>query len=208
MAIVIGDIIQFVDQQVYLSQQVLNVYHYEVVTKDPDVTYEDLAQQFELSLINPVTLLQSPSLIHTTLLVSNLTNGIDIWEEITGQAGQGDSGDTAPSFTSYSFRLIRSTALTRHGSKRIGGVPEAYTSGNGLQSLAYERVNTVAAAMGAYIVREGTVSDFELRPVIVGRYPQDGPNAGEMDLSKINPVASAQYIRLTTQTTRRAGRGS
>jgi hypothetical protein len=107
------------------------------------------------------------------------------------------------------FRLVRTNGTTRHGQKRIGGLPEGHINGNSVASGLVAAYNTVATTIGGHFIRTGTVDhDFDLAPVIVGRFPQGDPNEGELDLSVINPVQSAQFIRLTSQTTRREGRGS
>jgi len=208
MAVNVGDVLQLIDQQTFLGQQLLNVYFYEVAESDPDVTLEMIAQQFELDVIPLVKMMQSEVLMHTSILISNLTNGIDIWEEPVNVAGYDDTNDPLASFYSFGFRLVRSTALTRHGSKRIGGVTEGMVDGNTLASLYVTVVNDLGAQLAEPLVAEGTTADFVVNPVIVGRFPSTSSTPGALDLSKINPVASAQFIRVTTQTTRRAGRGS
>jgi len=207
MSMSVGDVIQIADVQTFLSQRLLNVYFYEVVSADPDATLENVAQSFELQVATEVAALQSNAVTHSQIQVKNLTNGIDIWEEPASIIGTATTGNNTPSFTALGFRLIRSTAVTRHGSKRIGGLVEEQINGNTIESAQMVTVAAVQAAMASNITAEGTTADFELRPVIVGRFPQGSPNAGELDLSVINPVSAVQYIRVTTQTTRRAGRG-
>lgn len=208
MALAVGDIIQFTDEQLYLGQQVLNVYHYRVDELDPDVTIGDLADQFVTLILSIIREIQITSLIHTQVTVRNLTNGLDIWEEPLDLAGLADVPDPMPSFVTYAYRLIRSTALTRHGAKRIAGVGEGWVNGNVPTPTALPGLQSRASVFVDPVSREGTVSDFVLTPVIVGRVPTGELGAGEYDLSRINPVADAQFIRISTQTTRRAGRGS
>lgn len=208
MAVNVGDIIQFTDQQTLLNQQVLNVYDYRVVSADPDVTLEMISQGFELQVVNVVRELQCVALNHTTIVTKNLTNGVDIWEEPVNALGIIATDQPLASFYACGFRLVRSSALTRHGGKRIGGIAEEQVVGNSLTAPGLAIANMVAVAMGAEVSAEGTIADYVLEPVIVGRIETGLPGAGGYDLSKINPVSSAQFIRVTTQTTRRAGRGS
>lgn len=207
MALAIGDILQFTDVQSYLGQRMLNVYTYRVDSFESLVDYDDLAQQFELLIITPMLDLQVTTVEHETVLVRNLTSGVDIWEEPSGQTG-GVAGEAFPSFVAIGIRLNRSTALTRHGQKRVGGIPEAAVSGNGLAGAFVAAADVLATAMADPIVKTGTQDeDFVLTPVIVGRYPIGDPNAGQYDLSKVNEVSSAQVVSVTSQTTRKAGRG-
>lgn len=208
MALAVNDIVQLTDVQSFLGQQVLNVYFYRVTSFEVGVTLEDIAEVFaSATFLGVLTDIQHALLNHDRIIVRNLTNGIDIHEEAIDVPGTA-TGDSAPSFTAAAFRLIRTNATTRHGQKRIGGIPEGHINGNDLATGIDVTYDTVEVILGSPLERTGTVDeDFELEPVIVGRFPIGGPTPGELDLTVINPVQSAQFIRLTTQTTRRAGRG-
>lgn len=209
MAIAVGDIIQISDVQSYLGQLILNVYFYRIVSFEAAVDLQVITNAWQTQAAGPIAGGQQAGLVHERTIAKNLSNGIDILEDVWGLAGS-QSGEGLASFYALGFRLVRSTALTRHGSKRIAGIPEAFVNGN---SLVNPAGTTYAAAVvgfiGADLVVSGTLdNDFVAEPVIVGRFPQGDPNAGELDLSKINPILNAQFIRVTTQTTRRAGRGA
>lgn len=207
MAFQVDDVIQITDVQTFQSQLMLNVYHYRVVSFDAGTGYVDFAQAFELLIAGEIATVQTVDVNHSMVIVKNLTNEIDIWEEPADIDGVTAQGDNMPSFVALSFRLIRSSGLTRHGAKRIGGLDEGSISGNGIAAGLADEVAAIETALGSPLMREGTSADFVLQPVIVGRYPSGGPNAGQFDLSKVNDVAAAQFIRVSSQTTRRAGRG-
>lgn len=208
MAIAVGNILQITDVQQQATNQLLNVYTYEVIEVGSLVDYVDISNSFQLLVQDEVVTLQHTSLVHTNTVITNLSNGVDIFEEAISIAGV-QGAEAMPNFLALSFRYIRSTALTRHGAKRIGGIPEIAVSGNTLAGTFTTAVNAVAAAMAADVTVEGAGdNDFIIRPVIVGRYPQGSPNAGQYDLSKINPINGVQFVRVTTQTTRRIGRGA
>jgi len=207
MALSVNDIVQITDVQTYLGQTMLNVYFYRVVTLESLTDYNDVDQAFINTIWPEMLPIQSLGVAHVGNIIKNLTNGLDIFTGLDTDSGEA-TGDGAPSFTSLGFRLNRSTALTRHGSKRIGGISEAASVGNELASAYITPVNDLAAVMGGVIERDGTVDhDVTLEPVIIGRIPTGEPGAGELDLSIVNPVSGAQFVRVTTQTTRRAGRG-
>lgn len=209
MAMQVGDILQFTDTQVFLGQQMLNVYHYRVDLVEANVTYADVINEFEGTVVQAVRGVQHSTCTHTGMIVRNLTNGLDIFEEAISQAGSISVGGPAPSFESLGYRLLRATALTRHGSKRVGGLYDTLSEGNNIKADQMVAVNLVATRLAEdLVVDAGGGFDFTLAPVIVGRFPVGDPNAGELDLSRINDVAGAQFVRLTTQTTRRAGRGA
>lgn len=207
MAVSVGDVLQITDTQVFLGESMLNVYFYEVMVATDVPDYSTVRIAFEDLIIEGMIPFQSAFCEHVRVTIKNLTNGLDIAEfpvEFDGAV----SGEASQSFVSLSCRLVRSTALTRHGSKRIGGLSEGLLNGNGLATGAIESIQPFVDKLALPIEVDSEVfGQFEARPVIVGRFLQGESNAGELDLSKINPVASAQFIRLTTQATRRAGRG-
>lgn len=208
MAISVNDILQITDVQTYLDQQMLNVYFFRVDVLGSAVTYEDVADYFQTQIVLPVKAMQSSATTHTFTVIKNLTNGLDIFEDPANLLGE-SSFEAGPSFVAASFRLLRSTALTRHGAKRIGGLAEEAYNGNGISAAYVGAASTVATALGAPVeVDSAGDLDLTMTPVIVGRYPQGDPNAGQLDLSKINEVASAQFIRISSQVTRRMGRGA
>lgn len=208
MALAVGDIIQFTDVQSYLGQTVLNTYTYQVESFESAVTLEDLAQGFELYVATEVATVQDDDVTHPFIIAKNLSNGIDIWEEPTTIAGDNASTLEGTSFMALGYRLVRSNASTRHGSKRIGGLPAGISDGNAINPAYATLVDDLAAVFALPLTATGTVDhDYVLNPVIIGRYPTGDPNAGEMDLSVVNPVSAAQFIRMTTQNTRKAGRG-
>lgn len=211
MAVGLDDIIQITDFQTFLGQQILNVYFYRVMAIPDSGTwpnpYDAFLGAFDSIVMDPVRNNQHTSLVHTVAVLKNLTNGVDIREYATGQAGL-QGGDEEPSFTALGVRLVRSTALTRHGSKRFGGMPESAFTGNTI-NLAPTAIADFEDACKSNLIIPGTAVDGA-EPVIVGRtlIPASDPPEYELDLLKINVVADAQVIAVTTQNTRKAGRGS
>lgn len=207
MAPVVGDILQITDVQTFLGETLLNIYFYEMLTADGDLDYETIKVVFFNDIVERSRNLQSTFCNHVRVIIKNLTNELDIAEfpvdgngVVTGQAAQ--------SFTALSFRFIRSTALTRHGSKRIGGLAEASLDGNGTDSSLLTAITAYQDVVAAPIAMVSEVfPEFSAAPVIVGRIHEGLPNAGDLDLTKINPVSAVQFIRVTSQATRRAGRG-
>jgi hypothetical protein len=207
MAISVGDIVQITDVQSFLGQTLLNVYFYELMSKEAAVDLVDLTNAHQLLVQDVVKTIQSTLLTHTLTQAKNLTDGLSIFDDPIVKAGT-RGGDGTPSFTAASFRLNRTNAATRHGSKRIGGLSETDIEGNSVAAASVVNFTAVSAALEADLFAAGTLeNDFVARPVILGRFHLGDPNVGEIDLSVVNPVDTVQFIRLTTQTTRRAGRG-
>lgn len=207
MAVSVSDILQITDVQTYLNQTMLNVYFYRADVLGSAVGYQEIADVFQTQVVLEVKGMQSSDAVHTNTIIKNLTNGLDIFEDAINIAGDGAFA-AGPSFVAASFRLLRSTAATRHGAKRIGGLTEDFYTGNDIASGFVTFADDAAAAIGAPLVVESAGDlDIELMPVIVGRFPTSSPDAGQLNLSVINPIREAQFIRVSTQTTRRAGRG-
>lgn len=210
MTMSVGDIIQITDVQNFLSQMILNVYFYKVNALEPLADYGDVSTAFVTGVMEEVESIQHSSLIHTSIIMRNLTNGLDIFEEsLTGHIGEITTGEALPSIVAAGYRMVRSTALTRHGAKRIAGMAEGYVNGNLPASGFTGSFTTIAHVFSDVISVTGTVDhDLSLQPVIVGRVPSGEPHAGELDLTRVNPISGAQFVRLTSQVTRRAGRGT
>lgn len=207
MALAVNDILEITDVQVHLGQAVYNIYYYEVQSVEALADYDDVQGAFKLQIQDAVREIQVDTIEHTRILVRNLTNGIDLHEEPYSLFGN-HTADSEASFYALGFRLVRSTLLTRHGSKRIGGIAEDMVLGNTVVAGELPDVVALADAMAEPLEVTGTVDhDFSAIPVIVGRFPTGDPNEGEIDLSRINPVAAGQFIRVTTQNSRKAGRG-
>lgn len=210
MAIAVNDIIQITDFQTLLGQQIANVYFYRITAVEALADLGDLSTAFVTGVMEEVESLQSTVLTHTLLSIRNLTNGIDIADiPLTGHIGEATGGDTLPTYCAFSFRLVRTNGTTRHGAKRIAGALENMIAGNDVTAPVLATLNGLAHVFSDDLVVTGTVDhDLTAEPIIVGRVPQGNANAGALDLTKINPVASAQYVRFSTQVTRRAGRGA
>lgn len=207
MAIALNDILQITDVSVMDSSEILNVYFYRTTARDVDTDYPDVSSCFQSDVQNALLQLQSGACVHTAIHIRNLTNGIDVYDEVTNNGGV-VGGENFPNFVSLGFRLVRTNATTRHGSKRIGGLPETLIAGNSVVGAFNAAVAAAAAALAADITFPGTGTDeYTGEPVIIGRWPINTPNAGQLNLSVVNPVATAALIRVTSQTSRRKGRG-
>lgn len=207
MALAVGDILQITDVQTLFGQTCLNVYFFELTELGSAVGYEDIATAFNSHIIQSAEVIQHDGLVHIGINIKNLSNGLDIYDLAINQPGN-VAANGSTSYEALAFRLVRSTAATRHGAKRIGGIPDDAVINNNLAAAYTTNVNTLATRMGQPLeVDAGGDEDFIAIPVIVGRFPQGDPNAGELDLSVINPVSMGTFIRPSSQNSRKPGRG-
>lgn len=201
----LDDIIQITVFQTLLGQSCLNVFHYRLDYIESAVTYSDLISTFMLEWSTGPRTIQNSACVTTGARLDNLTNGLDFIETVVSLAGTADSGgETMPPFVSWGYKLVRSTKLTRNGAKRFTGVSEQWLT-NGVPNSSFSaNLAAVAAWLDDPIqVAETGSEDFTLTPVIVGRYPQGDANVGELDLSRINDVAVAQFRGVTSQVSRK-----
>lgn len=201
MAMDVGDIIEIRSKVEYLGQECFNVWHYQVVSFDPGVSYpqvDDAFNGFWTLSIKPITM---NTAVLTNVDILNLTNGIDIRSEGKSIAGDKTSNPLA-SFYAWKFQFLRGSRITRHGWKRIVGVSEVDVEGNNAVAGALTALNTVADNMQTGLVVSGGSSDLTLIPVIVGRTLIDG--VYQLDLTKINSVIDVTFAGVTTQNSRKA----
>jgi len=203
VALVNGDLVQVTDWQRYLDQTVLNVYYYrfQVISGGTNDIYSTLADWFEDNVIGPVADTQVNILNHELISVRNLTNGLDIFEKVIDVDGQvtPSTGQYAPSFVTWSYKLVRESLATRNGAKRYAGVPDELYAGN-TPSISSTLTDAVEDALAADVVL-GLVNTFE--PIILKKPVGSPPFASYVYSS----IGDAQFMGLGTQNTRKAGRG-
>lgn len=208
MAISIGDIIQIKDIQSYLGQLTLNVFMYQVVSLPtpvpPDSLEVTFLKEFRVKVAQRIAAEQHEQVIHTLLRLDNLSDGVSFGEYNPVLVGS-LIGDTAPSFNAFNFILRRETALTRNGSKRMGGLAENSITGNSV-NLTAPRIADLEEAMSDTLSSGVGLDPDTAIPVIVGRTLVAGQYV--LDLTKINNIVGATLTAVSTQRTRKAGRGS
>lgn len=206
MGILLDDILEITLVQTLQTNQALNVFQFGVDELIETTTYEIVADHFEAAVVAAINDVQSTQVANTRLQIKNLTNGIDIYEKPLSGGGS-YAGVAMPNFVAWAFRLVRTTGLTRHGAKRIVGPSEEAVGNNEPSTPAVALLNALATQLASPLVIVDTPGDLTIHPVIVGRVTTPGAGYGSYDLSKINKVQSAQFIRVTSQTSRRLGRG-
>jgi hypothetical protein len=170
----------------------------------------EVAVKYRSKWQNTAQNMQSVLLTVEQVLVANLTNGIDIGADggavSAGQVG----GDCMPSFVTWSFQQTRSTAITRHGHKLVGGIPETSVS-NGVSTFSPLLFADWEECFVAPLATAGAVppsENFSMEAVIVGRTLNPLPTPHyEIDLSKINPIQGLIYRGVSTANTRKIGSG-
>jgi hypothetical protein len=213
MTITTGDVLTFKHFQEQAGQQILNVFHMKVLDAsggDP-TGYYDIARGFYFQWANSIRSVQTTALQHLRTECTPLTGlEIGIYSNPTPVLGS-DVGQPLPTMNAASIQFVRTTRVTRHGWKRIGGLTEGAVTLNDLTAAALTLINT---AIGDCLVPAGAEyqqideagdnsGTLILAPVIVGDPIAPDP------LYRINDVTSVvAKSQVTTQNTRKVGRGS
>jgi hypothetical protein len=210
MAIGNNDIIRVTTQTAMLGMNCLNVFTYRAEEVVGAPTYEAVADSFEQLYDATVNFIIHPEAVLNLVKVENLTNEIDIFTKVFSDAGRGaNAGQLMPPYVTYSIRLLRSSKITRHGSKRFAGVGENFVNG-GVWTAGGAGPQEIIEFCKDHITVDPTGDVLAvLRPVIIGRTLAivDGAETYPLDLGKVNPVQDADFRGISTQNTRKYGRG-
>lgn len=134
----VGDHIRIKDFQAMtnVSGDVLNVYFFEIVamtaSKPLSLMGDELGEFWYEEFLTPILGIQTVSVAHTRLEIDNMENFLtDSVIVVPDSPVLGSVGDNyAASSTAASFQLVRQNRTTRHGSKRIAGVPDTAVTNN------------------------------------------------------------------------------
>lgn len=134
----VGNHLQMIAEQALagISKPALNVWYFEILTMTAPQPLANIATflsvWYEDYFVLPILNMQSSACTHVQLTFNNLENFetdfavIPLENTPTGAV----IGDFAASSQAWSFKLVRSTRVTRNGSKRIPGVPDTYVTNN------------------------------------------------------------------------------
>lgn len=207
--VAIGDVLGIKQFFSVAGNQALMISFWEImaIVGDPvsiDEFTRDFHQQFGETIL-------------TTFLWSGATYDRTVCENIDGSMDFGDysdvingtnAGEPAPSFVALDVKQNVSNRITRGGRKRLPFITEGMFEGNaetlaGVAQLAIESFFGGPTDIFQYL--DETMTNFvSIRPVIVGRV-ESPPDSGiyVLDPSRVNPVASANLVRVTSQVSRK-----
>jgi hypothetical protein len=201
MAVQVGHYLKLGMCQDYLAETVCNIFYYIVAVWTGNVTLEDVLDVVITDLVDEIKVMQSVALVYDHLRIDDLTNKVDFAERGVNIPGI-RPGNGLPSYVAMNFTLNRASKLTRPGAKRIAGLVEDDVSGNNWSS-GTGMLDPIGAAMADPLAYVSGGDEFSLLPVVIGR-----DTTGGYDFSRISYVTSATpKLVLTSQTTRRPGRG-
>jgi hypothetical protein len=201
----IGDIYRFTSTISYLGQDCKVVDFREIGSLPANpLTDPELAHSYGNLFVTDVIGALSTEATLTNVEAENLTDGLSFGQWAFNDSGIA-TGDPMPSYVAIGIKLARSSKLTRNGYKRIPGVPEVRCLGNVLTLPPTEKDNLEYFFGGVHQFDDITSPGdfFDLDPVIVGR-TLNGEGKYELDLTRVNPITSAQVqTNVTTQNSRK-----
>lgn len=196
----VGDIYEFTLRQRLLGQDVLNVFHYDVVADlGGGVTGNDLAYWVWNQLDLQIKAIQSDSLTYVQMDCLQITGGVTIGSYVIGEAGTETGTPVNPAFFAWGFRYNRASAASRHGYKRFAGVGEGYVDEGLPTAPAITAATSLADQLIGNVLDPDASESGELRPVILSRVLNGVPRVTPVAF----PIASIVFTGFTTQTTRK-----
>ena len=198
----IGDRYELLDGQRFLAQDVINAYFYKA-TAGPSPSAGDLVTQWIFYVLPKILPLQSTLLVHQIIAARNLDNPLDFFATplIAGNVGT-SGGQAMPPFVAWAFRLLRTRTDVHHGAKRIAGITENQQVDGVVEPAFQTTVDDFASFYGSILPN---VNGNLYAPVIMRRVLDENKHLiGYDDF----PAGLGQYVRISTQNTRKFGRGA
>jgi len=181
------------------SQTINNMFYYvdnAVSGGDAQV----LGELFEDWMLPVIATIVSSSYTMTDIEVQNLSDPTDFFVLSTSVPGVRGATTQGP-FQAWGFRLNAASLVEKSGAKRIAGVAESDTTNGIVDGTMLSSVNSVGAALGNGLPLVGTKL---FRPRI-----RHLANPGELGPPEYyyGIIASGVYTAVTTQNSRKYGRG-
>lgn len=202
------DVFRFTLEATFLAQKVINVFHYvvETLTADDDFLV-NASDSWLTDVFTTWWSVQAGQVYNERLTVENLSD-IDrpFYTRSVNQAG-GYTGEVLPSFNSVSFKYNVGTRKTRAGGKRLAGILESDTTGNGLTPTSLTTKYQILAGQLQEVVEVfdpvvGAIAT--LAPIVLKKYTGDVPTVA--DWQRVLSVTVSPFV--TTQSSRKVGYGS
>jgi len=197
----IGNRYELIDFQSFEQQDCLNVYYYLQVSGISG-NAADLISAWNINVLPVLQTIQSVFISHLAIGAKNLDDPTDfsLLPHVPVVTGN-QVGEAMPPFAAWAFRLTRQQTNIHHGAKRIAGLSEASQDAGVALPGFRPNLDNFAAVLGTnYVGVAGGVYEPRIMRKTKVLIP---PSIVYTDF----PMGAGQYIRLTTQNTRKFGRG-
>jgi len=180
-----------------LGEPCANVFYYKA--SGGAAIASDLTAAWDTAVRTDWTAVTSVEYTFVNLVAINMDNLADFaFDPYPGSITGGVSGECLPRANAWTFQYVRATRASRHGWKRVGGVPESQQNNGVATAGAVTLLNTLATTLFTNLTAVGTT----FTPVIFRYYsvPFDPLNPVVLDDF---PVASVDYRYIGTQNSRK-----
>lgn len=198
MALASDQIVRLTVKQALAGEEIVNVYFYQSQELVGAVSYEDVWADLKPILVDAVTPNQHVALQYTSVLMENMTNGIDLVEIPLTDTGELDTGEFLPTLNAFAIRFNRTSRVTRNGYKRYAGATEDKVFGNVWTAPFLASLDVLAGLLDNPIAVEGDDGSVGMFPVIVGR-----DASGSLDLSRVQSFVGQAIPTVRSQVSRR-----
>lgn len=192
-----GRLYEFVLRANYLSQEVLNVFHYRQLDEDDENTLEEMADEFADEVAVPMATVQVNALQYNDLRVREFGGVLEHTKDMDFLVGDRAEAPLA-SFYALNFKIQRVQIDCRNGSKRLAGIPEEGVSGNVLNAPYSIDVEAMEQVFGLALF-EGQTNNMKPTIYRVGSF-ENGEWFGCGSVS-------SQFTAVSTQRSRKLREG-
>lgn len=218
----LGDVYSIRVFQTYQNQRCLNVFFYRQfvpILVSPGPVADVLRVAFQAKVVDVWRASSPPAVIFERIEVVNLFDETDVSDTLINQAGTRNSliaGQTEqlPVFTAVSIKLDGTGRAVKDGKKRLAGLYEADQNGTFLQAPVVASYDAVAQAFRRNLDYGSVTQADGFEPVLVKRVKEVVANQEKYRLPRTQAelvfktiARAAVEVLLTTQSTRKVGRG-
>jgi hypothetical protein len=184
------------------SQAIQNVFAYELMSGSGGANV--LNDTFASQVLLPMSAVLSTDTFIDDLYTVNLDDPSDYDLKVISGAGS-VSGDTMPSFVAWEFEYVRATRAVNNGRKALGMLSESSVTGGEAASGILTDLNNLATTFSADVVGTGLTPVWTPR---IFRRPGTYSSGVVAAPGQFFPISDVRYRRVSTQSTRKVGRGS
>jgi hypothetical protein len=184
-------------QRGWTDVEIRNVLTY-VVTAVGTGDEGTLADAFYDDVLPEMLAVQHVIVSHYKMTVSNLTDGLGYAENnIVPDVPGSLSGSAMPPFVAWAFRKNRLTRATRSGQLRVAGLSEGAQENGIAVAAIIDDLDDLAEKLYLPLTH---ASGASFAPCILRKTPAGG-------VDTINGIVSVEYVSVSSQNTRKYGRG-
>lgn len=199
MAEVFGPAYQLVLNGTIFDQAFVNVFWY-VVLEGTGFEADDLGVAFKIGILPSICSVQNVAVEYQQMVINGVRDSHDVATiDIVESVGT-ITGDCLPPYAAWAYQISRSSTQMRNGYKRLPGVSESWQSnGEAVEGTPADTLQDVGATMHTHLELAGGT-------VAVMTVPRRQFHGVVVDPVQYWEGADCNYVRISTQNTRKFGR--